>query len=224
MIDFARFAMVGTAMLMAGVAQAQTTTPASGRDGRVYAEVAVGATFGHVSARSVGGEVGVRLIGAVEVFIEGGRMNNLATADLDARAEIIANFIHGSASAVQKANYVDAGVKYRFPPIGGMVRPYVGVGFGRAKVTKQVNFTVNGTDITGQLAGDPFRLELGADLSDSLNKGFVMVAFGAQALFAKHFLVDGSYRYGRIAPNAAVIDGDLGINAQRVQIGVGVRF
>ena len=231
MISFARVAMVGIALLMAGTVQAQTTPAASGSGGRVYAEVAAGSTFGHVSARSVGGEAGVRLTDAVEVFVEGGRMDNVATADLDARAQIIATFIRGSSSVVQKSTYVDAGVKYRFPPMGGMVRPYIGVGIGSAKVTRQVSFAVNGTDVTSQLL-DRFGIQLGNDLTDAVDKRFVMVTFGAQALFAKHFVVDGSYRYGRILPKACSrntcsegeIDGDVGINAQRVQIGVGVRF
>ena len=223
MISFARVAMVGIGLLMAGAVQAQTTPAASTGDGRVYAEVAVGSTFGHVSARSAGGEVGVRLTDAVEVFVEGGRMNNVDTADLDARAQKIATFLRGSASAVQKADFFDLGVKYRFP-MGGMVRPYVGVGVGLAKVTRQVSFTVNGTDVTSQLSGDPYRTELGIDLSDAVNKTFVMVAFGAQAVIARHFVVDGSYRYGRILPKTDVIDGDVAITAQRVQIGVGVRF
>ena len=221
MISFARVAMLGIAMLTAGAVQAQTT-PASRSDGRVYAEVAVGSTFGHVSARSVGGELGVRLTDAVEVFVEGGRMDNVATADFDARAQIIATFIRGSSSVVQKATYVDAGVKYRLP-VGGMVRPYVGVGFGAAKVTRQVSFAVNGTDVTSQLL-DRFGIQLGNDLTDAVNKPFVMVTFGAQALIAHHFVVDGSYRYGRMSPKTDAIDGDVGINAQRVQIGVGVRF
>jgi opacity protein-like surface antigen len=229
MMPVTRFVLVWTAILTGGVAAAQAQTP-SGEEGRYYAEFAVAATLGHKSDSSVGGEFGAGLIDhlwltgdRLEVFVEGGRMGNVGTTDLDARAQIIANFINGSASAVQKAKYFDVGVRYRMPVFARMWRPYVGIGVGAASVNTIVNFVVNGTDVTSQLSS-VYGIELGNDLTDSLTKTFITVPVGAQGSFMRRYFVDVSYRFGRILARPDDIDRDVAITAQRVQVGVGVRF
>jgi opacity protein-like surface antigen len=230
MMRVTRFALVWTAILLtAGVTAAQAQTTPS-EEGRYYAEFAVAATLGHKSDSSVGGEFGVGLVDhlwltgdRIEVFLEGGRMGNVGTTDLDARARTIANFINGSTSAVQKAKFFDVGVKYRGPVFARMWRPYIGIGVGVAKVETIVNFAVNGTDVTSQLSS-AYGIELGNDLSDSLNKTFITVPVGVQGNFRRRYFVDGSYRFGTIRPRPDDIDRDVAITTQRVQVGVGVRF
>ena len=104
MMRVTRFALLWMAILTGGVTAAQAQTPL-GEDGRYYAEFAVAATLGHKSDSSVGGEFGAGVLDhlwltgdRLEVFLEGGRMGNVATTALDTRAQIIANFINGSAS------------------------------------------------------------------------------------------------------------------------------
>ncbi len=223
------FVFVWTAALAAvtSTAQAQTTTP---EEKRGYAMVAAAATLGNKSDKSFGVEAGYRVASSWDVFVEVGHMGNVGTADLDARAQRIATFIGGSTSAVQKATYTAVGVRYLGPVVFmGTWRPYVGFGAGTANVKTEVNFVVNGTDVTAQLSGGIPSLgipaiELGNDLTDSLSKPFVMVPIGVRGTVMKRFVVDGSYRWGRIAARPADIDGDVPISAQRVQIGFGIRF
>ena len=111
----------------------------------------------------------------------------------------------------------------------GTWRPYVGFGVGGAKIKTEVNVAVNGTDVTSQLSsgvpalGIP-AIELGNDLTDSLTKPFVMIPVGVSGTFAKRVVVDGSYRWGRIGAKPEAIDADVVITAQRVQVGIGIRF
>jgi opacity protein-like surface antigen len=117
----------------------------------------------------------------------------------------------------------DIGVKYRAPAFAGMWRPYIGIGIGVAKVETLVNFAVNGSDVTAQLPA-LYGIELGNDLSDSLNKTFVVIPVGVQGNFLKRYFVDGSYRFGTIRPRPDDIELDVAIKTQRVQVGIGVRF
>ena len=96
-------AIVVIAASAVGTARAQTagaTVPDRG-----YAAVTVGATFGHKSDSSIGGEVGYGLTDALQVFLEGGQMRNVATTDVNARMHKIETAIGVSSSKVQKAAY-----------------------------------------------------------------------------------------------------------------------
>ena len=220
------YVLVSLTVLMIGATAAQAQTPSSDEEGRFYAGIELGRTFGNKSNSAVGIEISGKVTDQFEVFIEGGRMNNVGSAELDTRANVVASFIKGTASATQKATFFDIGVKYRGPVIGGLPgrwRPYIGVGIGTAKVETLVAFTVNGTDVTSDLSGK-YGIELGADLSDTLNKTFVVVPIGLQGTFKGRFGVDVSYRYGRISARPDDIDLDVAIAAPRFQVGFGVRF
>jgi opacity protein-like surface antigen len=104
-----------------------------------------------------------------------------------------------------------------------MWMPYVGFGVGIARVQTISTFILNGTDITDQLE-NTYGISLGQDLTDSTTKAFIVVPVGVQAHFLKRLVVDGSYRYGRIAARTSEIPEDIAINTQRVQVGIGVRF
>jgi len=223
MMRVTRVALIWIAMLMTGVDAAQAQTSFVDESGRFYAAVDVGATFGNKASGSFGGEVGGRVIDPIEVFIEFGRMRNVGTSALQDRADIIANFIKGSAETSQKATFFDIGVKYRGPAFAGIWRPYVGLGIGNAKVETASTFTVNGTDVTSQLPA-LYGVVLGNDLTSSLNKVFLTIPIGVQGTFMRRYFVDGSYRYGHLFAKPDDIDGDVGITAQRLQIGFGVRF
>jgi len=222
-----RSVWVWMVMMAAGAAtaNAQTAAPA----GRYYAEFTPAATLGHMSDSSFGGEAGIRVNDRLEGFLEAGHMGNVATSDNDARAAVVAAFIGGSASVVQKANYVDIGVKYRLPTLAERWRPYVGIGGGVARVRNATHFFVGGNDVTAQLeAGDcpscTTNVLLGNDLTGSLTKGLIVIPVGVQTDFARRYLVDISYRFGRILARSGAIENDVGISTQRVQVGVGIRF
>jgi opacity protein-like surface antigen len=221
----ARFAMVLAAAFSLGIstAQAQTPTPTSappaGPEGkfsaaRFSAEVAVAATLGHRSSSSFGVELDYRLTDRWVPFFEVGRMRNVATSDLDARAQKIADALQGSANPVEKATYYDFGSQYRFAP-HGMWHPYAAIGVGAASVTTSTSIQTGTSEVA---------VSFGPDLQGTVTKPFMMIGGGVTVPFAQRYYVDGSYRYGRIFAREGVIDADTGISTQRVQIGVGIHF
>jgi opacity protein-like surface antigen len=194
-------------------AQAQSSTPAPSADGKYSAEFAAAATLGHTSASSFGGELDYRVKEQWVGTFEFGRMRNIANGDLQSRANLIANALQGSANATQKATYYDFGVRYRLAP-RGMWHPYLAVGIGAATVTTDTSFQA-GNDVT---------VSPGADLQGTVTKPLMVIGGGVTVPFLSRYFADGSYRYGRIFSRSGEIENDKGINTQRVQIGVGIRF
>jgi hypothetical protein len=86
-------------------------------------------------------------------------------------------------------------------------------------VKTEVAFTVNGTVIDPPSQG----VQLGADLSGTLNKPIFVVGFGINREFKKRYFADLGYRFGEIFPSDA-FETDTGIPTQRIIFGVGVRF
>ncbi len=208
------------ALCGATVAQAQSAAPA---DGRYSAQIDIAATLGHKSDGSLGGELGYRFNDTWDFYFEFGHMGNVATSNLDSRAQLIANTIGASESTVQKANYYDIGARYKLRPRGPW-HPYAVAGLGAATVRTKTDFFVNGQDVTGQLANFTPQIQLGSDLSGSLTKALLVVGVGVTRPFKSRYFVDGSYRVGHIFPKTSVIENDVSINTQRVQIGVGIKF
>ena len=91
---------------------------------------------------------------------------------------------------------------------------------GFAHVTNETVFSVNGATVDPATLG----IQLGTDLSGSLNKGLVMLGFGADFNFAQRYFVDVSYRYGHVAAKTSEIENDVAIHTNRVQAGIGIRF
>jgi opacity protein-like surface antigen len=194
-------------------AQAQSPTPAPATDGRYSAEFTAAATLGHTSASSFGGELDYRVKEQWVGTFEFGRMRNIANGDLQSRANVIANALQGSANATQKATYYDFGVRYRLAP-RGMWHPYLAAGIGAATVTTNTSFQ----------AGNEVTVSPGADLQGTVTKPLMVIGGGVTVPFLSRYFADGSYRYGRIFSRSGAIENDKGINTQRVQIGVGIRF
>src|SRR5262249_40263997 len=107
----------------AGSAAAQAT---GAGDHRAYVGFTAAATLGNKSSSSLGGEAGVRLGGGWVIFGEAGRMGNVATDAIEAKAQNIANNIGATSNVVVKATYFDAGLKYVTPP-AGILHPYVAI-------------------------------------------------------------------------------------------------
>jgi opacity protein-like surface antigen len=219
---FVRCSTLITVLTACGTGTVRAQTPGTTGPDRGYAEVTVGATLGHKSDTSIGGEAGYTLTDTWQVFLEAGRMGNVATADADARALIIGKAIGASGSTVvQRAAYFDVGARYRLYEYGRW-RPYALLGVGAAGVKTTTNFVVGGNDVTSQLG--QYGVQLGDDLSGTVTKAFLTVGAGASAGFGKRYLVDLSYRYGRLFPRTGRISNDRGINTQRLQAGIGIRF
>jgi opacity protein-like surface antigen len=208
------------AFLCAGVASAQTQKTSRASEFGGYAEVNFGATLGHKSDKSVGGEAGYNVYTNLDVFVEGGHIGNAATSDFDNRGQIIGNAVGASVSAVEKVNYFDVGVRYHLPGTP-MVRPYIAFGVGVAQVKNETAFSVNGTTVDPAALG----IQNGGDLNGSFNKPFVTVGVGADINFKTRYFADVSYRYGHVSQETSP-DGILvaAVPTNRVQVGVGVRF
>jgi opacity protein-like surface antigen len=215
-----RFAMVLVVMLGGGVGSVAAQTPGAStatESGPWYGELAGAGTFGHKSSGSVGLEGGYRLKDEWQVFIEGGRMSNVTTAALDQRAQNFATGIGSSSvSTSQRAVYFDVGARYEPARFAiGIWHPYGLVGLGAASVKTSTAFGTIPPDVT---------FNLGNDLHSTLTKLFLTVGVGVTVPIKSRYLVDISYRYGHISPKTSEIDGDTGINTNRIQAGIGVRF
>jgi opacity protein-like surface antigen len=209
-----RFAMlaivcVTSLFLAAGVARAQTPKSA---EGRYSAEITAAATLGHKSDSAFGAELDYRFNDDWDVFVEAGRMGNVASSALDARAQVIANAIGASTSLVQRAVYLDFGARYRLMARGRW-DPYVLMGLGAANVKTRTTFSTN-SDLVA----------LGTDLAGTLTKPFLMIGGGATMPVKQRYVLDLSYRYGRIFARTGEIENDNGVNTQRVQVGFGFKF
>jgi hypothetical protein len=200
-----------------GVSLAQAS--AGSDDSRAYLEVTAGGTFGHNTSASFGGEAGIRVMNGLDVFLEGGRMRNIGSNDLDGRAQKIASAVGAVSTAHHEVNFGDLGIRYR-PPMTGMVHPYVAIGGGLTQVRSVTTFTVGGASVPPESLG----IVPGSDLVGALKKPLLMIGGGASVTFAKSFFADGSLRYGRIFPKTSQIENDVAINTVRLQIGVGVKF
>ena len=206
-------------ILCAGAASAQTPAATPGPESPFYGELNFGPTFGHKSSGFFGGEVGYRVMEHLDVFIEGGRMGNVGTSDLDARAQVIANALGGTASASYKVNYFDAGVRYNFTQTPWpMVHPYAMLGLGVAQVTAETVITVNGAPVTSDT------VTFGSDLNGTTRKLLFTLGGGVNVPFHERYFGDLSLRYGHISPKTADIPDDTGINTIRLQLAVGIRF
>jgi opacity protein-like surface antigen len=209
-------------MLAMGTATAQAQTPGPSDIG-----LSVAVTAGVAAGSSAGGMFGVdaayRLNLSWDVFVEGGRMLNTKTSDMENAAATITQYLTAvsgqtvTADLKQPVNYFEAGVRYKLPTTG-RVQPYVSIGGGAGKVERNPAFLLNGTDITAQLPAPPYGVQLGGDLSGSETAGLFTVGVGAQIAVSHRMFLTTSYRFGRVFLTAG------GLNTNRVQFGVGARF
>jgi opacity protein-like surface antigen len=206
------------ALPCAAFAQAPAPTPAPAT--KVYVEVVAQSAFGNVTSQSFGGELGITVLPSVQVFIEAGQVNNVATAEIGAAAAKIAGYLSQAQTNVgyavkQPVTFGAAGIKLIIPA-SGRVQPYVMAGGGVAKVKQNVTFSVGGTDVTGNLT--PYGVVLGSDLSGTFTKPMVVVGVGVIVPAWQRLVFDFQYRYGRILAEGQ------GINVSRAGLGFGVRF
>jgi opacity protein-like surface antigen len=207
-----------------GVAQAQTTAAPPVPPHRIALDVTVGATLGHTSDKSFGGEADYAFNPDIDFFVEGAHIGNAATSDFDARAHTIGVAVGASVSAVERVNFLDFGARYRLPeitPTVSKVHPYVAGGLGFAQVKTQTTFSINGTAVVPETLG----VQLGSDLSGTHTRAFLMLGVGGTVPFQKRYFVDFGYRYGHAFKETA--DSELvlaGVNTQRLQVGVGLYF
>lgn len=218
----------GRLVLAFGAVMAGLTGSASAQSGGADSPFAVqftlGPTFGHTSDLSFGGEFDYKFATEWELFVEGGRMRNVATGAMEDAAQVVVNALGGSASITQKANYFNAGIKYLLVPIGGGYQPYVGLGAGVAQLRKDVAFTIGGSELSEAELLDRYGVLLGGDLAGTSNRPMFTVLAGVSRNFSGSAFLDLSYRYGAIFADKELNDDDTVTNTQRLQVGIGIRF
>jgi hypothetical protein len=207
---------------MSGTAWAQATSmtqqPAQVGPKRIFVGATGGVTLGNTTGGAFGGEVGFRFGDSVEFFGEGGRMTDVTTSDTEGAAQAVVDYLNtlgqgtASYSAETPVNYGAVGLRYLF--LAGPTEPYVAVSVGVANVERNTAFSLNGSDVTGQLPS--LGVALGEDLSGRTNNLLTTVGGGVRIPLGS-VIVDVGARYGRIFT-------DPGIDTFRVYAGVGFAF
>jgi opacity protein-like surface antigen len=210
-------ALMVSAIVLGGVARAQTTAVGGAAEsGTGYVEGVAQSALSNVKSQSYGAEAGYTIATGVQVFVEAGRIRDVATPDLGVNAQTIANSVNLMSYIVKEpASFGVAGVKYLIP-VSSKAQPYVLGGIGVARYTKDVRFLVSGTDVTGSIA--QYGVVLGSDLSGAFTRAMMTLGGGVAWPFRQTLIVDFQYRFGRIFAD------NQGINVSRAGIGVGVRF
>jgi opacity protein-like surface antigen len=213
-----------TWVAFSGVAQAQTGhagTSAVPAGDTAYVEGVAQSAFGNVTSQSYGVEAGLTVWAPLQVYVEAGRTLDVAPASLGATAQLVAGVLAQEQSgavgysAKEPSTFATAGL--RFPLTSGTkVQPYVLGGAGLARLTKNVNFTVAGTDVTSNLA--QYGVVLGSDLSGTTNNLLTTLGAGVTYAVTPSLVIDFQYRYGH------VFSPDQGLNLNRAGLGLGVRF
>jgi len=221
MMRIARVLTLLLAVSFGGAATVRAQATTSAVPSKYYLSVDAGATLGHSSDKFIGAEAGMHWRDMWDFILEGGHIGNAASSDFDDRGTRIANAVGATASSVQKVNFLDLGLRYH-SPVGDKWDGYVMFGGGAARVSSETVLSVNGTAVDPAALGVAF----GADLNGSVTVGNVVFGAGATRDFYQRYFLDLSYRFGRTFPKSDA-DGNTivpGLNTQRLQVGVGVRF
>src|SRR5437660_90719 len=110
-------ALMVSAIVLGGVAQAQTTAGGGAAEpGTGYVEGVAQSALSNVKSQSYGAEAGYTIATGVQVFVEAGRIRDVATPDLGVNAQTIANSVNLMSYIVKEpASFGVAGVKYLIP-------------------------------------------------------------------------------------------------------------
>jgi len=211
--------LAGATALLAAV-QPAASQPATDSRG-IYIEGVAQSAFGTVTSQSFGAEAGILVAPKLVIFAEFGHVRDASPSDVGVAAQVIAGYLASTQSAAvnysvhQPLNLGVAGVKYLIP-YNATFEPYVLGGFGIARYTRDVHFTVGGTDVTSNLA--PYGVALGSDLAGSTTKPMLTAGGGVAWTVKAPFVVDFQFRYGRVFAEGQ------GFNVSRAGIGLGIRF
>ena len=163
-------------------------------------------SFGDRTSQSYGIEGGWSVSSRLAVFGEAGGIRDTAPDSVGLSATKIANYLSVSQSAAvsysvkQPMLFGAGGVRY-VVAVQGTLRPYVLAGAGVARVTRDVTFSVGGSDVTGRLSS--YGVVLGSDLAGSVTKPMVTFGGGARWAPAGRWILDVGYRYSWIATEAS---------------------
>jgi hypothetical protein len=214
------FVILAGAMALVGTAHTAFGQPAAAA-GSNYVEGVAQSAFGTVTSQSFGVEGGVLVAPKLVVFGEFGFVRDAAPSEVGVAAQAIAVYLTGlqgagvTYSVRQPVSFGVAGIKYLIP-YDESIQPYVLGGFGIARYTRDVTFTVGGTDVTSTIA--QYGVTLGSDLAGSTVRPMLSAGGGVAWTVKAPFVVDFQFRYGRIFAEGK------GLNVSRAGVGLGIRF
>jgi hypothetical protein len=212
--------VMAATLALGGVARAQGSAAAE----KGYIEAVGQSAFGNVTSQNFGVEAGVTVMPRLQVFVEAGKTRDVSPKELGQAAQVIAGYLSQTQSNVaftvkQPATIFAAGLRYSIVPAGGTpgrVRPYVMGGAGIARTSKNVAFTIGGSDVTTTLS--QYGVVLGTDLTGDATSTMIVAGGGAMITLYKQLVFDVQLRFGRILAE------DQGITLGRVGGGIGFTF
>lgn len=169
-------------------------------------------------AAALGAEGVFRIRNGWAWFIRGGRLSNVAPADLATRAQRIATAVGATADVTTRVTGLTAGLRLSWE--WRRWTAYTVGAAGVARVRQETTFSAGGTAVVPGTQG----IQLGADLDGSVTKPTLVAGGGVTVPAATRTFVDLGVRYIRIMPRPSQIPRDQGINAVRLHAGLGVRF
>lgn len=166
--------LMAAALLYAVPAAAQTAIAAvPANDGRWFIGGFAGASAVQNAGGTAGGEFGLRLTHAIDVFGEGAWMQDAVTRRRLELAQSVASVLQASQGRAASgtieapAGYGGAAIRIALTH-GGRIRPYVTAGAGMARITLKPSFILAGADVTANLPA--YGVTLGRDLTGNLSK------------------------------------------------------
>ena len=204
------------AWIVLGLARPASAQMGAGSEIRGYAQIDAQSAVSTVSTQSYGVEGGLVVQPGLFIFIEGGRIRDIAPEAFGERAQAVTDAVAALAGGAtvsykQPVTFVVGGPKLEMSVARGLMRPYVLAGFGIARSTRSVKLT------TATGTQDQF-VTLGSDLSGSVTNAMFTAGAGLGVRIAGPLALDLQYRFGRIMAS------EDSSNVQRFGIGIGVEF
>jgi opacity protein-like surface antigen len=203
-------------LALSGTAYAQPPADATG-----YVAGVAQSAFGNVTSQSFGIEGGWFYTPRLAVFVELGGMRDTAPSTIGPAAQVIASYLGTvqnqsvTYSVKQPVAFAAVGARYTVAERGAF-HPYGLFAVGAARVTRDVAFTVGGSDVTATL--ESYGVTLGTDLAGSTTKPMFTFGGGVAWMPRGAWQFDLGYRFSRISTEPT------GTSVSRLGVAIGYRF
>jgi opacity protein-like surface antigen len=210
-----------TVILVAIGAAASAQTASTNGDAIGYVEFLGQSAWGNVTSQAYGAEGGIRITPSLEAVVEAGWARDVSDDATRRAAEAIAGFLDETQgptaySVTRSATYVAGGVRFPLASRLKNLKPYLEGSGGWAHLTRELSFSIAGTDVTGTLGN--LRVQIGSDLAGSDNAGLMTMGGGVVWSVWRQVAFDFNYRYSR------VFTSPVRVNLNRAGLGIGITF
>lgn len=197
-----------------------TAVATAAEPGRLSIGVAADAVAVQKVTGGASGQIGFHLANHLDVFGEGGWLQNVATRRRLDMAALVASALQTSqgkpaSSTVEASAFYGGGGLRLLLKAHGRLQPYFTAGAGAARVVLKPAFVLAGADVTANLP--QFGVTLGRDLTGERTHPAYTGGFGVQILHGRW--------YGDLNVRATSIQTDgQSTTVKRAGVGLGVRF